>query len=230
MAAVSSAGSSAGAASGTTDLSTAMRTTGTCRYFRDDPVSDEVLYEAFDDARFGPQGGNRQPVRWIVVRSPERKRALAELYLPIWKAYLDAVTGGTVAANALPRTVADADHFAEHLGQAPAIVVVCAELSGLHPTDHELGRLSVVGGASIYPVMQNFCLALRARGVGSAVTTLLCSEEPAVRELLAIPDGFITAAHVAIGYPDRPFPTKLTRSPVHDAVSSETFGVPLFGA
>lgn len=214
----------------TSDLSTAMRTTGTCRYFRPDSVPDDVLREAFDDARFGPQGGNRQPVRWIVVRSPERKQALAELYLPMWKGYLDAVTGGTVAANALPRTVADADHFAEHLAEAPAIVVVCAELSGLHPTDHELGRLSVVGGASIYPVMQNFCLALRARGVGSVVTTLLCHHEPAVRELLEIPPEFVTAAHVAVGYPAKAFPTRLTRTPVAEAVSSETFGTPLFAS
>lgn len=213
---------------GTPDLATAMRTTGTCRYFRPDPVPDETLREAFDDARFGPQGGNRQPVRWIVVRSAERKQALAELYLPMWKAYLEAVTGGAVAANALPRTVADADHFAEHLAEAPAIVVVCAELSGLHPTDHELGRLSVVGGASIYPVMQNLCLALRSRGVASAVTTLLCHREPAVRELLEIPDEFVTAAHVAIGYPAKAFPVKLSRTPVDEVVSSETFGTPLF--
>ncbi|RZT84827.1 nitroreductase [Pseudonocardia sediminis] len=212
----------------TSDLATAMRTTGTCRYFRPDPVPDEVLHSAFDDARFGPQGGNRQPVRWIVVRSAERKQALADLYLPMWKGYLEAVTGGTVEAKALPRTVADADHFAEHLADAPAIVVVCAELSGLHPTDHELGRLSVVGGASIYPVMQNFCLSLRAQGVASAVTTLLCHHEPAVRELLEIPDEFITAAHVAVGYPEKPFPTRLTRTPVAEAVSSETFGTPLF--
>ncbi|MDN5915527.1 MAG: nitroreductase family protein, partial [Pseudonocardia sp.] len=219
MAAVTPSGTPAG----TSDLATAMRTTGTCRYFRPDPVPDEVLRSAFDDARFGPQGGNRQPVRWIVVRSADRKRALADLYLPMWKAYLEAVTGGTVGANALPSTVADADHFAEHLAEAPAIVVVCAELAGLHPTDHELGRLSVVGGASIYPVMQNFCLALRARGVGSAVTTLLCRQEPAVRELLEIPSPFITAGHVAVGYPAKAFPTKLSRTPVDEVVSSETF-------
>ncbi|MBW0105617.1 nitroreductase family protein [Pseudonocardia sp. KRD291] len=218
----------AAAVAETSDLSTAMRTTGTCRYFRPDPVPDEVLHSAFDDARFGPQGGNRQPVRWIVVASAERKRALAELYLPMWKGYLEGVTGGTVEANALPRTVADADRFAEHLAEVPAIVVVCAERSGLHPTDHELGRLSVVGGASIYPVMQNLCLALRSRGVASAVTTLLCHQEPAVRELLEIPEEFITAAHIAVGYPEKGFPTKLARTPVAEAVSSETFGTALF--
>ncbi|WP_433503298.1 nitroreductase family protein [Pseudonocardia halophobica] len=210
------------------ELTEAMRTTGTCRYFTPDPVPDEVLHRAFDAARFGPQGGNRQPLRWVVVRDPERKRALADLYLPPWKAYLAGVGIGDVRVGAVPKAVADADHFAEHLADAPAIVVVCAELDGLHPTDHELGRLSVVGGASIYPTMQNFCLALRDQGVASAVTTLLCHSEPEVRKLLDIPDGIITAAHVAIGYPAKGFPRKLSRGPVEDTVFADTYGSPLF--
>jgi nitroreductase len=210
------------------ELTEAMRTTGTCRYFRSDPVPDDVLRAAFDVARFGPQGGNRQPVRWIVVRDASAKQALAELYLPPWKAYYNAVATGDVNVGALPRSVLDADYFAEHFASVPAIVVACAELAGLHPTDTELGRLSVVGGGSIYPTVQNLCLALRDQGVGTAVTTLLCIEEPKVRELLAIPDGFITACHIAVGYPEKPFPTALTRSPVNEIVFAEAFDKPLF--
>ncbi|CAJ1585670.1 nitroreductase family protein [[Mycobacterium] wendilense] len=209
-------------------LSEVMRTTGTCRYYRPDPVPDEVLYQAFDDARFAPQGGNRQPVRWIVVRDPARKQALQDLYLPLWKAYLAGVGDGTVNVGALPKTVRDADYFAEHFAQVPAIVVACAELDGLHPTDVGLDRLSIVGGASIYPTVQNFCLALRNLGVGSAVTTLLCQVEPQVRELLAIPAEFATAAHIGIGYPERQFPVKLTRRPVAEIVAVDTFDQPLF--
>jgi hypothetical protein len=32
------------------------------------------------------------------------------------------------------------------------------------------------------------------------LTTLLCLEEPKVRELLRLPDGWYTCAHVPIGY------------------------------
>ena len=186
-----------------------MRTTGTCRYFRPDPVPDEVLYQAFDHARFAPQGGNRQPVRWIVVRDPARKAALQDLYLPLWKNYLSGIADGTVNVGALPKTVRDADYFAEHLAEAPAIVVACAELDGLHPTDTDLGRLSIVGGASVYPTVQNFCLALRNLGVGSALTTLLCQVEPEVRELLAIPEAS-PPRHIAIDTRGS-VPAKLTR-------------------
>jgi nitroreductase len=210
------------------ELTEAMRTTGTCRSFSDREVADDVLYKAFDSARFGPQGGNRQPVRWIVVRDAATKQALADLYLPPWKAYFNGIADGDVQVGALPRSVTAADEFAEHLAEVPAILVLCAEVSGLHPTDTELGRLSVVGGASIYPTMQNLCLALRAQGVASAVTTLLCLEEAKVRDLLKIPEGFITAAHIAVGYPSKSFPTRLTRSPVEDIVSLGTFNVPMF--
>ena len=50
------------------DVIEAIRTTGACRYFKPDPVPDDVLARLFDAARHGPQGGNRQPVRYIVVR------------------------------------------------------------------------------------------------------------------------------------------------------------------
>ncbi|SFP19594.1 nitroreductase family protein [Actinomadura madurae] len=209
------------------DVIEAMKTTGTCRHFRADPVPDEVLMQAFEAARFAPQGGNRQPVRWVVVRDKDRKRRLAEWYLTPWKAYLAGIGAGEVSVGALPKAVTAADHFAEHLDEVPAIVVLCAELDGLHPTDTELGRLSVVGGGSIYPTAQNFCLALRAQGVASALTTLLVHYEPQVKELLGIPDGVITAAHIAVGYPDRGFPTRLTRTPVEEIVFDETYGTPL---
>ncbi len=42
--------------------------------------------------------------------------------------------------------------------------------------------------------------------------------------MLAIPDGFATAATIAVGYPARPFPTRLSRLPVGDVVFSERFG------
>src|SRR4051812_13536753 len=93
------------------ELVEAMRTTGTCRYFTDEPVSDEVFYKAFDAARFGPQGGNRQPVRWIVVRDQAKKQRLAELYLPYWDADFNAIAGGGGDVGGLARTLPRAHPF-----------------------------------------------------------------------------------------------------------------------
>jgi nitroreductase len=68
-------------------------------------------------------------------------------------------------------------------------------------TDTELGRPSIVGGGSVYPAVQNLLLACRNEGLGCVLTTLLCLEEPSVKPLLGIPDGWYTCAHVPIGYP-----------------------------
>jgi nitroreductase len=200
------------------ELIEAMKSVGTCRSFRDEPVPDEVLYAAVEAARFGPQGGNRQPVRFVIVREGERKRRLGELYLQQWEAYVPAGGGGSV------------DAFARAFGRHPAIVVVCAHLQSLLATDVGLGRLSIVGGASVYPIAQNFMLALRDQGVASALTTLLCAREPEVKQLLGIPADYATAAHIAIGYPERPFPRHLRRRPVEELAFLERFdGAPLRG-
>jgi nitroreductase len=223
------------------ELRDAMRTMHACRYFKPDPVPDEVFHRAIEAARFAPQGGNRQGVRFVIVRDPEKKRRLGELYLPPWREVSGAVRQGLTSIRSesgveksaqlgfsnIPKALDDGDHFAEHFGEHPAIVVVCVDPRETHPTDTDLGRLSIVGGASVYPMTQNFCLALRDQGVATSFTTLLVAYEPEVRELLSIPDDFITAAHIAVGYPERGFPTRLRRRPVEELAFVDTFGEPL---
>ena len=63
------------------ELLDAIRSTKTCRSFRSDPIPVAVLLRAISAARFAPTGGNRQPVRFIVVRDPDAKRKLRDWYL-----------------------------------------------------------------------------------------------------------------------------------------------------
>jgi nitroreductase len=212
------------------ELSEVVRSAGSCRFFTDDPVPDDVLARALDLARFAPQGGNRQPVRFVVVRDEAKRKQLAEWYLIPWKAYLAGAESGDIAIGGLPTLLRNADHFAERMHEVPVMVVVCADPDGIHPTDHELGRLSVVGGGSIYPAVQNFLLGCRDEGLGAALTTLLCMFEPQVKELLGIPEGIITTAHIAVGWPARPFPTRLSRRPLREIAFADSYGTPLPGA
>src|ERR1700722_194426 len=225
------------------DVSEAMRTQNACRYYRDDPVPDEVLFRAVELARFAPNGGNRSAGRFVFVRDPALRRQLGEWYLPLWREVSGAARAGAAALagdDGVPRAVntgfsntersmSDGDHFAERFGQHPVVIVVCADLAQVHPTDTSLGRLSIVGGASVYPMAQNLCLALRDQGVGTALTTLLVAREPEVKELLGIPDRFSPACHITAGYPARPFPRKLHRPEVGSLAFADTFGSPLAG-
>ena len=223
------------------ELSDVMRTQHACRYFTADPVADEVIHRAVEMARFAPNGGNRNPVRFVIVRDARTRRELGELYLPLWREVTAAVRAGehemrtatgVVKSTQLgfsdpEKALVDGDHFAEHFGRHPLIVVVCVDIAETHPTDTELGRLSIVGGASVYPMAQNLCLALRSQGVATSFTTLLVAAEPAVKALLGIPAEFSTACHIAAGYPARPFPTRLRRLPVEEMAFVDRFGEPL---
>ena len=210
------------------DLLEVMQTNGTCRFYADDPVPDALLGEVLDAVRWAPSGGNRQPLSLVVVRNPTTKLRLQELYLPFWETYLAGVDAGNVRLGIRDKRILDAaDHFARHLADIPVMVVVCARLADVHPTDTELGRLSIVGGASVYPAVQNMLLAARNVGLGTALTTLLCGVEPQVKELLAIPDDVSTAAMVTMGWPARAFPKKLNRRSLDEIAWSEQFGRPL---
>ena len=86
--------------------------------------------------------------------------------------------------------------------------------------------MSVVGGGSIYPAVENLLLACRAEGLGCVLTTLLCMNEPAVRELLAIPQPWGTAAAVPIGYPLLRGHGPISRRPVEEMVFADSWGTP----
>lgn len=210
------------------ELNDVLKSNATCRYYKDEPVSDAVLAEVLDAARWAPSGGNRQPLSFVVVRARKTKQALQDLYLPFWNAYLDGIKTGDTRVSGMPKLVSDADYFANHLVDIPIMLVVCANLADVHPTDNELGRLSVVGGASIYTGVENLLLAARQAGLGAALTTLLCAKEPEVKALLNIPEHISTAAMVTLGWPVKAFPTKLRRQALAEIVYSETYGQYLF--
>jgi nitroreductase len=211
-----------------------MRCAPSTRRFTDEPVSREVLERVLDNARFAPSGGNRQGWRVIVVTDPDKRRRMRELYEAPWDQYMIG-NGGRAAleageASGLPagrlRMLQAADDFAHTFDAVPVHLVVCVQLDTLAVTDAELDRQSIVGGASIYPFVQNVLLGLRREGLGASFTTLLVPAEPAVKELLGIPDGIALAGHISVGHRENDWPRALTRNPVSDFVFAEQFGEP----
>jgi nitroreductase len=118
------------------------------------------------------------------------------------------------------------DFLAEHFAETPAVVVFCFDPTRMAITDADQPRVSVVGGASVYPAVQNFLLACRAEGLGCVLTTLLCQVEPEVRELLGIPEPWATACAIPIGLPRGRGHGPLSRRPVETMVFAEQFGNP----
>ncbi len=117
--------------------------------------------------------------------------------------------------------------FVDHLDVAPVLLLLCGELGVLACVDNGLDRQSIVGGASIYPFGHNLLLAARNEGLGGVMTSVLVRQEPAVRELIGLPDGYALAALIALGYPQREI-TKLSRRPVEEFTMVDRFGGPAF--
>jgi nitroreductase len=217
------------------ELIDAMRCAPTSRHFAGEHVSEETLRRVLDDARFAPSGGNRQGWRVVVVRDAERRRAIRDLYLPRWRDYMEQTGGARMLRDpdafdtARVRMVQRADHYAQHLDEVPVHLVVGVRLDDVLATDAELSRQSIVGGASIYPFVQNVLLGLRDAGLGAALTTLLVPAEAEVKRLLAIPDEVALAAHIGVGHRAEPWPRRLARKPVDEFAFAERYGEPLGG-
>lgn len=188
------------------DIYELMATQRAIRRLRPDPIPDDVLRRILQAAAWAPSGGNAQPWRMVLVHDADKKAALGAMYASRWARFADLYRQRFAGADDAvrrkeARTIAAGDHLAEHFGDCPVIAVVCFNPEQMAITDARQDRVSVVGGGSVYPAVQNLLLACRAEGVGCVLTTLLCQDEPAVKALLGIPDGWYTAAAVPIGYP-----------------------------
>ena len=200
-----------------------MRCAPSTRRFRSDPVPRETIERVLDNARFAPSGGNRQGWRVIVVTDAGTRQRLRELYAEPWAEYT-AGARELLDSGQAPRRLRVADEYAHTFDQAPVHLVVCVMLEALAIVDRDLERPSIVGGASIYPFVQNVLLGLRAEGLGAAFTTLLAPVEDEVRSLLSIPDGVALAGHISAGYRADPWPKRLSREPVEAFVFGERYG------
>jgi nitroreductase len=220
------------------ELLETLRTTAAIRSFLPDPVADDVLARILDTARFAPNGGNAQSWRVVVVKDPERRRRLRDLYLEGWKRYLAMTVAGLRpwapvtdrereaaalapidAGGEAPVPLGD---FAEHLDEVPALLVLLADLRLLAAVDRDLDRYTFIGGASVYPFAWSILLAARAEGLGGVITTMPVHREDDVKTLLGVPDEFAVAAVLALGRPVHQ-PTRLTRKPVESFTTVDSF-------
>src|SRR5579875_1365614 len=166
------------------ELVEVMRTAGSVRRHRPDPVPDEIIYRMLDDARFAPSGGNRQGWRVIVIRDPVVRASVAGLYRRSWYEF-------HAPLFTLPGEQPQPDYYADHIHLVPVHLVVLVSVAAITTTNEALDTSRIVGGAGIYPFVQNLLLAIRNAGLGSTLTTVLVpveEEEAAAAHPGRLPD------------------------------------------
>ena len=168
------------------------------RRLHSDPIPDADIWKILDAATKAPNGGNRQPWNFVVIRDADAKTKIAAWYLEAWnKMYGGGVREAMLADANMSKTWKSADYLANHMADVPVLVLATIK--------KDMVAIGPTLGASIYPAVQNLMLAARAIGLGTALTTLHKMHEDDVKQLLGIPDDVETMALIPVGRPKGQF-------------------------
>ncbi|MGZ6306729.1 MAG: nitroreductase family protein, partial [Ktedonobacterales bacterium] len=130
----------------------------------------------------------------IVVTDPQKRQAIGDYYRRSYAEYMQLPINRPETLEQLrarhperaatqSRVKDSSDYLAEHIHEAPVLVIPCH----MGRVDGKPSSLQAGFWGSILPAAWSFMLALRARGLGSAWTTLHLTYEREVADLLGIP-------------------------------------------
>jgi nitroreductase len=215
-------------------IATCMATSRAIRRFRSDPVDPALVRLVLRLATTAGSGANLQPWRFVVVTDASGRKAVGEWYRRGWAEYARRGMSHLPedASAVRRRSVASAQHLAEHFEVAPVLVVPCLRIHPRHPVDF-------FAGASLFPAVQNLMLAARAVGLGTTLTSMQAlsgvddTGQPAgqpefldeLRAILDIPAEALPAAVLPLGWPDESFGAT-SRKPVDEVTYGERWGEP----
>ncbi len=167
------------------------------------PVEPEVIEQCIEIATQAPTGSNRQGWHFMVVTDPAKRKGIADLYQKAFNVYLRGREQAPTApranepnATTQRRVTSSAIYLAQHLHEVPVHIIPCYE--GRVETEPAFAQASFYG--SILPAAWSLMLALRARGIGSAWTTLHLPYEKEAAQLLGIPDHITQSALLPVAY------------------------------
>jgi len=167
------------------------------------PVEREIVEECLEIAIQAPTGSNAQGWHFMVVTDEDKRAKIGELYRDSFYIYAQSERetkmargkGGQDEQQSI-RVVNSAVYLANHMGEVPLMIMPC-----IHGRVESLGPMAQASlYGSILPATWSLMLALRARGLGSAWTTLHLRYEKAIAELLGIPDHVTQAALLPVAY------------------------------
>ena len=185
----------------------------------DKPVPREVINECLEIAVQAPTGSNSQSWRWLVVEDADKRQALADLYRKGGEAYLSSA-GEQAADDQTKRVFGSAVYLMEHLHEVPVHVIPCVQ--GRPGPETPMVMLGGLFG-SIFPAVWSFQLALRSRGLGSALTTLHLIHEKEAAEILGIPDDVMQVALLPVAYTLGTDFKRAERPPIADITHWDTW-------
>jgi nitroreductase len=157
-------------------------------------VPDRLVRECVAMALQAPSGSNVVTMRFVVVKDEAKRQAVGQVYreqYALYKAspgYPGRPTGDPERDRRNAKVAASADYLGEHMGDAPVLVLGCNE-----SVNREYAK---AGLGNVLPGVWSFMLAARARGLGTAWTSMHLAREKEVADILGIP--FDTVAQAVL--------------------------------
>ena len=203
------------------DVFEVMRTQLSIKRFKPDPVSDEDIRTILTAATWAPSGTNAQPWEFVVLKDPDLKKQIADLYREGLRFLLDHPRRQGYQEpdrRTFPKTMMRKSvYLRDHLEESPVLVVVAMNLDKHHLP--RFGTLKAIRAEAVYtsilPCIQNLMLAARALGIGSCLTTAITILEEDAKIALGMPEETQIIALIPMGYPADDF-KPVTRIPAEE--------------
>jgi nitroreductase len=204
------------------DLFEAIYTTRAMRRLKPDPVPREIIMKVIEAATMSPSNSNRQPWIFVVVTDQDKKQVVARRYKEAWESFYLTRAKRHVMENTPDtpegKSLRSATYLANHIGEAPVLIFACVK----RYTDQRREGQPMYG--SIYPAVQNLCLAARAYGLGTSITALHHTHGAEINQMIGVPATYMNEVLIPMGYPkgrwDRP-----ARKPAADVTFFNNWGV-----
>jgi nitroreductase len=166
------------------------------------PVPMSLIDECIEVAMQAPTGTNAQNWAFMVVTDPAKKLAIADFYRQAGETmagsgYPPPLPEGDPREHVMPKVMESAMYLGGVLEQVPVFVIPCVQ-GRMEEVPMIAAQASTYG--SILPAAWSFMLAARARGLGSAWTTIHLFHHDEVSDLLGIPRDWTQAALLPVAY------------------------------
>ena len=159
-------------------------------------VEPEIIAECLEIAIQAPTASNRQNWQFVVIVDADKRAQVSAYYKQSFDLYIGGARQANVDNAQTNRVLDSAVYLSENMHRVPVLIIPCAE--GRVETGSQQSQAGFYG--AILPSTWSLMLALRARGLGSAWTTLHLRYEKEVAQVLGIPDNVTQAALLPVAY------------------------------
>ncbi|MCW4013018.1 MAG: nitroreductase family protein [Candidatus Bathyarchaeota archaeon] len=177
----------------------------TARKFKPTPIKDEDIEYILETARQAPSGSNRQPWRFIIVRSHEMKKKIREASEAGEKEFYENLS----PERKVWYKEKGLSPSKPNLTEAPILIVVVGDTSAPNYKP------------SLWVTITYMTLAIEELGL--ATVTYTPSNPVLVSDVIDVPDGFMVESVLPIGFSDDS-KTKEPRLEVSELVFRERWG------